>query len=171
MNTEKFQRPLEDLLKEVTQGEIELLASAEGVLRKVDVARLMIKDNNGRFLVERKQILPNRKERRRNIAPSEKIFPGESLDSAVRRALSEELGSVLPSGAEKKASVDTDNAKTSVKVTGSKSYGNIKTEYTFHTVLVRVGGLPDKGFETVEETPRGPINAVWDWVNYPPHIK
>ena len=60
------------------------------------VLQLTLRDSRGRVLVEASQTLPGGKTRRRNILLSEKMLPSEGWQAAARRAVAEELGSLLP---------------------------------------------------------------------------
>jgi hypothetical protein len=51
-------------------------------------------------LYEERQVLPDGRERRRNLPVSEKLLGGEGWREAALRAVREELGPALPAGQE-----------------------------------------------------------------------
>jgi len=98
---------VEDLLEEIRQREtrLVLLPPAPGagappallrLLRTLNVFVSAAGAADGRVLCEECQTLPDGRQRRRGLPLSEKMIAGESWREALRRAVTEELGTALP---------------------------------------------------------------------------
>ena len=83
---------------QVREGETSLSMADGRLLRRVTVLNVLIRDSQGRSLIEHQQVLPTGSVRTRDLPLSEKLLPGESWRDAVVRAVAEELGEVLPPG-------------------------------------------------------------------------
>jgi len=90
-------KTLNQLLKEIKDGETILEVKDGQLKRTVNVLFISIVNSEGKVLKEIQQLFhatPERGEytRKRNIVLGEKVLPGESVDDAVKRAVLEELG-------------------------------------------------------------------------------
>jgi len=121
VSTDRFERSVDDLQLEVDRGEAEYGLDKRNIpLRNIQVARLLIRSvETGLYLIEEHQRFSDGLTRSRNIAPSEKLLHGESLESCCRRAIAEELAS---SEAASGAALDTDKAQIATKIQQSRSY-------------------------------------------------
>ncbi|XP_010251405.1 PREDICTED: uncharacterized protein LOC104593342 [Nelumbo nucifera] len=148
-----------NLWLELSQGETSLLDSTPP-LRTVHVATVRILDSHGRVLLESHQELSDGTVRERCRPLSEKMKPGESIEDAVARAVSEELGSIIRASY---GNVDVSGLvrivpgsyQTKVEERVSASYPGLPARYVLHSVDAWVEGLPKGDFCTEEEEEYG----------------
>ncbi|KAF5185184.1 Ring-h2 zinc finger protein [Thalictrum thalictroides] len=144
---------IHNLWLELSQGE-SLISIDSGLLpiRTVNVVIVRILNENGSVLIEAQQELSDGTFRERIRPLSEKMKPGENVESAVIRAVKEELGSIIngdigsivrivPGSYEKKVE----------EKESSVSYPGLPVCYVLHSVEACVDGLPDEDFSTEEE--------------------
>ncbi|XP_026401974.1 uncharacterized protein LOC113297643 [Papaver somniferum] len=139
-----------NLWLEISEGETSLLDSIPPV-RTVNVVSVRIIDENGRILLESKQELSDGTHRERNRPLSEKMKPDESVEEAVLRAISEELGSIIDNDVSSIVKINTGSYKKKVEERVSLSYPGLPACYVLHTVDAFVQGLPTEDFCTEEE--------------------
>ena len=78
--------------------------------------------------------------------------PNETPESAVYRAVQEELGSILgDSDYSQLVRIVPDSYRLKIEERDSVSYPGLSASYVLHSMDVRVEGLPDGDFCTVEE--------------------
>lgn len=117
--------------------------------------------------MEEKQVRPDGTVRQRGLPLSEKLMARESWRPAVRRAVAEELGSMLPKQPDVKVRDET--YQEVIEVSESVSYPGLLTQYQCHQVEVRVEGLPEtRSFVTREVKPSGSLELHWAWRKVPP---
>lgn len=154
-------RGVDDLLDEVQKKESVLVVDQGQALRMVNVLSLHITNAMGQVLYEDRQVLPDGRVRCRNVRLSEKLVGSETWRNAIQRAVSEELGCILPG--EPKVEVFEDTYKIETEVADSMSYPGLKTKYVFHRVAVTIEGLPEHNFTTSEPRPNGTLFTHWTW--------
>lgn len=111
-------------------------------------------------MIESHQELSDGSIRIRDRPLSEKLKSGEDIEGAVKRAIKEELGSVIygVDDNEKDVNFDEivrvmmDSYERKVEERVSASYPGLPACYVLHTVDAFVEGLPEGEFATVEET-------------------
>lgn len=142
------------------------MAESTPPVRTVEVVIVRVRDNQGRLLIESHQELSNGDVRDRSRPLSEKMKPGETVESAVLRAVNEELGSIIGgSFSFSSSSSDFDDNRV-VKIVPnsytnkveerlSVSYPGLPACYVLHSVDAMVDGLPEGEFSTVEEEEYG----------------
>lgn len=143
-----------NLWLELSEGETSLAESTPPT-RTVNVVTVRVISSDNRILLESHQELSDGSVRERCRPLSEKMKPGETLEAAVKRAIKEELGSIIPGGF-----VNGDDNGTVRIVAGSYrkkveervsvSYPGLPACYVLHTVDAWVDGLPDGEFCTEE---------------------
>ncbi|KAL5567659.1 hypothetical protein UlMin_024234 [Ulmus minor] len=167
-----------NLWLELSEGET-LLADSTPPIRTVHVVTIRIIDKGNRVLIESHQELSDGSVRRRGRPLSEKMKPSEDLESAVTRAVREELGSILASSGDgPTVNVVPGSYQKKVEERNSVSYPGLPARYELHSVDAKVEGLPDGDFCTVEheeyeesENSRIADEAVsvkkhfWKWVS------
>lgn len=146
-----------DLFNEIQNNDSTLVRGEDTIYRQVSPLFIIIRDENGRFLMEEKQVFTGtNKERIRNILLGEKIVSGETLEEAIARALKEEL-----TGYAKNPVIIEGSHEVVIETTDSFSYPGLKAVYNKHFVEVKVEGLPKDSFQTIE---KDKIN-FWTWVD------
>ena len=157
-------KSLEDLLEEVQIGDTKLRTAK----RIVEVAVVLIRSGE-KYLIETKQVFADNRVRHRNWPPSEKLQLGESPEGAANRCLFEELG--LRS--DQIQSMQRKNGPL-IEEGDSTSYPGLCTEYRLHIFEANVSGLPQREFETKEETSSSDDLVkwhTWSWGSLPLNIK
>lgn len=162
-------RPVDDLLDEVIKKESVLAVDDGRPMRMVNVLSLQVTNSEGQILYEAQQVLPDGRVRCRNVPLSEKLVGSENWRSAVYRAVTEELGTVLPGVP--KVQVYDDTYRIETEIGDSMSYPGLKTKYMFHRVAVTVEGLPNGPFTTSEPRPNGTLVTHWTWRTAYKHVK
>lgn len=155
------------LFAEVEDQETTLLLRPDGTLvRALNVMQVAVRDprHRDRVLVEASQVLPDGRERRREVLLAEKMMAGEQWQDAAMRGIAEELGSILGDVLYVRLRHDTYTVRAASH--DSPSYPGLRTEYTIHRVDADVEGLPadvDR-FETREPRPGGKeLVTRWEW--------
>ena len=155
------------LLEEVTSNETTLrLDDTNAVTRELHVMQVAVRDprHQDRVLVEASQILPDGRERRREVLLAEKMIAGEPWQDAAMRGIAEELGSILGDVLYVRLKEDTHSVRTAAHE--SPSYPGLATQYTIHRVDADVEGLPTDvdSFTTEEPRPGGKqLVTHWEW--------
>ncbi|KAK6926095.1 hypothetical protein RJ641_007814 [Dillenia turbinata] len=144
-----------NLWLELFEGETSL-ADSTPPIRTLEVMIVRIIGQNEKFLVEWKQEMSDGSVRFRSRQLSEKMKPGEAIESAVIRAVKEELGSVigdcLHNDTEHGVVKILPNSYTKkVEESDSLSYPGFPACYVLHSVDAVVEGLPQEDFVTEEE--------------------
>ncbi|CAL1366537.1 unnamed protein product [Linum trigynum] len=134
-----------NLWLEISQGETSL-ADSTPPIRTVNVVTVKVIGKNNRVLIESHQELSDGTVRSRHRPLSEKMKPDESPDSAVLRAIREELGSIA--GGEVR--IVPGSYREKVEERCSASYPGLPARYVLYSVDAIVDGLPDGGFVTEE---------------------
>ncbi|CAI0453242.1 unnamed protein product [Linum tenue] len=134
-----------NLWLEISQGETSL-ADSTPPIRTVNVVTVRVIGKNSRVLVESHQELSDGTVRSRHRPLSEKMKPDESPESAVLRAVREELGSVA--GGEVR--IVPGSYREKVEERYSASYPGLPARYVLYSVDAIVDGLPDGDFCTEE---------------------
>ena len=125
-----------DLYHEIESGEARLLASGKTLLREVRVVNIdvLADDSNGRLcrLCETRQVFEDGSERTRNTGTSvaEKVLGAESLESAARRGLRQEIG--LTDAVELRALAPVE------RIRHSDSYPHLQSKYSIYPGFVRL---------------------------------
>jgi ADP-ribose pyrophosphatase YjhB (NUDIX family) len=135
-------KTIEGLWEEIANGEISI--HDDPPLRVVPVACVIIRKGDD-ILIELEQEFGDKRVRRRNQPPSEKMKEDEHYTDAAVRCLQEELG-LRPSHFE----IIPSTYHQVEKEQDSPSYPGLHTRYTFHIVEAKVKGLPDRDFWTDE---------------------
>lgn len=144
-----------NLWLELSHGETSL-ADSNPPLRTVQVLSLRIIDKHHRLLLESHQQLSDGTLRNRNRPLSEKMKPNETPESAVYRAVKEELGSILAhSDCSEIVRIVPDSYQRKIEERNSASYPGLPACYVLHSMDVWVDGLPEGDFFTVEEEEYG----------------
>eukprot|EP00201_Polytomella_parva_P020306 CAMPEP_0175047536 /NCGR_PEP_ID=MMETSP0052_2-20121109/5656_1 /TAXON_ID=51329 ORGANISM="Polytomella parva, Strain SAG 63-3" /NCGR_SAMPLE_ID=MMETSP0052_2 /ASSEMBLY_ACC=CAM_ASM_000194 /LENGTH=311 /DNA_ID=CAMNT_0016311435 /DNA_START=211 /DNA_END=1146 /DNA_ORIENTATION=+ len=110
-------------------------------LRLVNVLSLLVVDQKGNVLIEQEQILPDGRRRRRHIPLSEKMIGDETWQEAARRAVREELGSVLPEEGQYEIRLFPETYNVRTERSASKSYPGLVSEYRIHQVVITIPGI------------------------------
>ncbi|KAL8142313.1 hypothetical protein V2J09_015345 [Rumex salicifolius] len=160
-----------NLWLEVTEGETSLIDTTPPV-RNVEVIIARIVGPGDRILVESHQELSDGSIRSRNRPLSEKFKSGEDVNSAAKRAIKEELGSIFPDSVNYSEIVKilSDSYEKKIELTDSISYPGLPGCYVMHTVDALVEGLPDEEFFTEEKDKDGAKGAIsvrklfWNWI-------
>ncbi len=158
-------RSVEDFLRELNGQESYLRLYPEGLTRVVRVVKFIIEDGGRRFLIEDRQVLPDGRIRKREQAPGGKIAAGETLDSAVRREMREELG------LETARDYEWQHVKTEMEETPSRSYPGIRCVYELNHCRIHLHTgveIPD-GYERIDEEDGKTL--VFRWVSELPERK
>ena len=149
-----------DLWNEMISGES--IIQENPLIRLVAVVQIVIRNTDGRILIEVEQELADGRIRSRNRAPAEKMKPAESYSSAAIRCLEEELGLSAD-----KVKLIKPTYKQIQELKDSPSYPGLQSKYIFHIIEAKVLGLPDTDFWTDEATYNGkdPVRKHhWAWV-------
>ncbi|EXB78382.1 hypothetical protein L484_003244 [Morus notabilis] len=141
-----------NLWLELSEGETSLADSTPPV-RTVPVVTVRIRDGRDRILIEAHQELSDGTVRSRDRPLSEKMKPFEDVDSAVARAVQEELGSIIGDGG--KVMIVPGSYRKTVEERNSVSYPGLPARYELHSVEAFVEGLPDGEFCTEEDDEYG----------------
>lgn len=126
----------QSLVDEIQSGECQILWSGDRPIRQISVLKIQIladeaSDFPGASLYEAYQeFLDGRRRSRDLFGLSEKIKPGEDLDTAAVRALQEELGI---NSSQVAVQLDPEQK---VEEKESPSYPGLVTRYVFHAALV-----------------------------------
>lgn len=136
-------KSVRELWNELVAGESEIQLNP--LCRVVRGVVQVIIRKGEKVLIELEQELSDRRVRRRNHVPSEKMKPGETYQETTRRCVAEELGIELDARAIVESSYRYEET-----TKPSSSYPGLLTLYTFHIVEVIVPKLPDSDFWTVE---------------------
>jgi len=149
------------LFDEINNGESSIQLNPP--LRIVNVVQVLV-SHDGKYLLELEQELDDKRTRKRNIPPSEKMKPGEDCLNAARRCLLEEL-QIL----DKDIEVLSDVCKAIYRYRNSRSYPGLRTKYCIYRVMVFVNNLPAEGFWTEEKSQHGGKEIIrrfyWGWGN------
>jgi hypothetical protein len=148
-------KSVRQLYDEIAAGETAL--EDDPPLRRVEVVTLRI-GQGGKELVEAGQLMGDGSVRRRDMAPAEKVKPGEDVVAAALRCVAEELG-IGGAG----VSVGRVAEPREPGAQSSPSYPGLPTAYVFHEVEVRVPGLPAGGFWTREQGDGSVFAHLWEW--------
>ncbi|KAM3729626.1 hypothetical protein ACB098_12G027100 [Castanea mollissima] len=139
-----------NLWLELAEGETSL-ADSTPPIRTVQVLTVRIIDENNRVLIETHQELSDGSLRNRHRPLSEKMKPNEEPESAVHRAVREELGSILKgSVSESTVRIVPGSYRNRVEERNSASYPGLPACYVLHSMDALVEGLPDGDFCTEE---------------------
>lgn len=149
---------IHNLWLELSEGETSL-ADSTPPIRTLEVAVVRIIGKDNQVLVESHQELSNGDVRERCRPLSEKMKPGESVESAVHRAVKEELGSIISGGLGSFGlfgdngivRIVPDSYTKKVEERASVSYPGLPACYVLHTVDAIVEGLPEGEFFTEED--------------------
>ncbi|XP_068635814.1 uncharacterized protein [Aristolochia californica] len=141
---------LHNLWLELSQGETSLNDSSPPI-RTVHVAtiRILSPTNATEILIESHQELSDGSVRQRRRPLSEKMKPGEGIEEAARRAVREELGSLVPDNDES-VRILPGSYWERVEERVSASYPGLPARYVLHSVDAWVDGLPHGEFSTEE---------------------
>lgn len=166
-----------NLWLEVAEGETSLIDTTPPV-RNLEVISVRIVGPGDRILVESHQELSDGSVRRRNQPLSEKLKSGEDIDCAVKRAVVEELGSILGDAVDYGTTVKIlpGTYEKKVEQRDSFSYPGLPGCYVMHTVEALVEGLPEDEFVTEEQNEYGEAKSLameavsvkrhfWKWVS------
>lgn len=150
-----------NLFRELSEGEVFLVKTPEGLVRKLAAAnvRVYFQEANGQvlYLKEQKQIFKDGRERIRDHMTwsiAEKIHPGEDILAAVKRALQEELNIT--------DEIVLIGKGRTVNNVNSFSYPGIKSQYVSHAfeAFLSLSQFKPNGYieEQVDKT------SYWQWV-------
>ncbi|XP_002993079.2 uncharacterized protein LOC9652423 [Selaginella moellendorffii] len=134
-----------NLWRELLEGEISL-EDSRPPKRTVHVASVQIVNESGEMLVEAYQEMADGRIRPRNRPLSEKMRPGESVEEACLRGISEELGCAIDQVALLRESYQRVEEERE-----SFSYPGLSTRYVIHTITAHVKQLPQTDFDTEED--------------------
>jgi hypothetical protein len=137
-----------NLWMELVEGEI-VLEDAYPPRRTVHVASVHIKNDAGDVLIEAHQEMADGSIRHRNRPLSEKMRPGEDIETACFRGISEELGCQL--GCRSRVKIVPNSYRQKLEERESLSYPGLLTSYVIHSIDVTIEDLPQTGFYTVED--------------------
>ena len=149
---------LHDLWNEIAAGESQLQA---GPLQRLVQVVMVIIRREDLVLVEAEQEFADGRRRKRGGPPTDKMKPGEDIQAAAMRCLSEELQldsqqiELLP---------DSYHRMTIAK--DSPSYPGLASKFTYHTIEARVINLPETGFwlENLSDGEDPIRRHYWQWV-------
>ncbi|XP_021725682.1 uncharacterized protein LOC110692914 [Chenopodium quinoa] len=147
-----------NLWLELADGETSLVDKSPPI-RNLEVVCVRILGNDNRVLIEAHQELSDGSIRKRGRPLSEKLKSGEDIEAGVKRAIKEELGSVIfrdndvgNVNFDQIVRVLMDSYERKVEERVSVSYPGLPAVYVLHTVDAFVEGLPEGEFATEEET-------------------
>jgi len=153
-------QPVEDLWKEIEQGECRI--EEDPFCRKVWVTEVLIRQH-GMALIEVEQRLQDGTTVERRLLPAEKMKMDERCTSAARRCLTEEL------------ELDDDDIREveylrtrQTDFIESPSYPGLWSIYHIQRVKAEVTALPEKGFWTTERGEDAHDRVAshrWEWVD------
>lgn len=165
-----------NLWLEISEGET-CLADSIPPIRTLEVVIVKIIGVDNRVLVESHQELSDGSVRYRSRPLSEKMKPNETVDSAVIRAVKEELGSIIDGDNVVRIVPNSYTKKVEERV--SVSYPGLPACYVLHTVDALVDGLPEGEFCTEEgeeyedsdekKIADGAVSCkkhYWKWMDY-----
>ncbi len=154
-------KSVSQLFDEINNGESRIQLNPP--LRVVNVVQVLV-SRDGKYLLELEQELDDKRIRKRNIPPSEKMKPGEDCLDAARRCILEEL-QVLDRDIE----ILSDDCKVIYRYRNSRSYPGLRTKYCIYRVKVYLKNLPAEGFWTEEKTHHSGKEFIrrfyWGWGN------
>lgn len=152
-------KSVSQLFDEINNGESSIQLNPP--LRVVNVVQVLV-SHNGKYLLELEQELDDKRTRKRNIPPSEKMKPGEDCLDAARRCLIEELQ--VP---DQDIEILSDECKAIYRYRNSRSYPGLRTKYCIYRVKVYINNLPTEGFWTEEKTHHSGKEIIrrfyWGW--------
>lgn len=131
-------KTLGHLLKEIEEGETELINTESGLLRILNVVGINVYYQTGReryWLKEEKQVFSDGRERRRSMdhSVSEKMKSGETSEDAFKRGLLEELSQITKlEGSKWVDDVIFSNRIDAESTRVSNSYPGLVTKYVKH---------------------------------------
>ena len=151
-------KQLRDLWNEIAAGESQLQA---GPLQRLVQVVMVIIRREELILVEAEQEFADGRRRKRGGPPTDKIKPGEDIQTAALRCLAEELQldpqqiELLP---------DSHHRATIAK--DSPSYPGLASVFTYHSIVARVINLPETGFwlENLSDGEDPIRRHYWQWV-------
>ncbi len=170
-NKESGNKSVEQLLKEIKNGDSILKEDNGSIYRNVRVANVIILTEDNKYrLIEHSHLNKKGelvKERGNNVL-SEKMEPNETFTSAIIRGVKEELGEKYSNNImfldEEKSNVE--NIEKS-----SYSYPGLKAMYSFYEKTIKIPLLtldfpPPESFVTEEKNRDGSFKRyiVWNWV-------
>ncbi|KAK2972792.1 hypothetical protein RJ640_028320 [Escallonia rubra] len=138
-----------NLWLEISEGETSLTDSNPPT-RTVEVVIVRVLGKNDLVLIESHQELSDGSVRTRSRPLSEKMKPGETVDSAVIRAVKEELGSIVGGCLGNCVRIVPGSYSKKAEERVSVSYPGLPARYVLHTVEAWVDGLPEGEFATDE---------------------
>lgn len=147
-----------NLWLELADGETSLVDEVPPI-RNLEVVCVRILGRNNKLLIESHQELSDGSIRKRDRPLSEKLKSGEDIEGAVKRAIKEELGSLIfrvNDNEEKNVDFDEivrvvmDSYEKKVEERVSLSYPGLPACYVLHIVDAFVEGLPEDEFVTEE---------------------
>ncbi|KAG7974191.1 hypothetical protein I3843_06G036000 [Carya illinoinensis] len=143
-----------NLWLELAEGETSL-ADSTPPLRTVQVVTVRIIDKHNRVLIETRQELSDGSLRERYRPLSEKMKPNETPESAVYRAVREELGSIIKGSvgdleSESVMRIVPGSYRMKLEERNSASYPGLPACYVLHSMEAVVEGLPEGQFCTEE---------------------
>ncbi|GAB4858615.1 hypothetical protein Ancab_010089 [Ancistrocladus abbreviatus] len=147
-----------NLWLELADGET-YLADSTPPVRSLEVLSIRVMGKTNKLLIESHQELSDGSIRKRNRPLSEKLKSGEDIESAVKRAIREELGSIIYKIYDTKdidfsgiVRIVPNSYERRVEEGVSFSYPGLPACYVMHTVDAFIEGLPEGEFVTEEET-------------------
>jgi hypothetical protein len=154
-------KSVEHLFAEISNGECYL--QIQPPLRVVSVVQVLV-TNGELYLLELEQELDDKRKRKRNIPPSEKMKADENCLDAARRCLIEELGVNHDD-----IVIKSKDCKASTRYRKSHSYPGLKTKYFIFRVHAHVKGLSNENFWTEEINHKDGVEIkrrfCWGWSN------
>lgn len=165
-------KSVEQLLKEIKNGDCILIEENNNLYRSVKVANVTILSDDEQYrLVEKAHLNQNRevvKERGNNVL-SEKIETGETVLNAIVRGIKEELGEKYNKNI---VFLNEESMNVKNEEKSSYSYPGLKALYTFYETSVKIPLLtqdypPPQSFVTEERNSDGSFKRYieWEWVN------
>ncbi|KAK9665111.1 hypothetical protein RND81_14G091200 [Saponaria officinalis] len=166
---------IHNLWLELVDGETSLIDSIPP-LRNLEVVCVRVRNANNLILIENHQELSDGSIRKRGRPLSEKMKSGEDVESSAKRAVFEELGSVLNEVNDENVKILFDSYERKVEERSSVSYPGLPACYVLHYVDAFVEGLPEAEFVTEEgdeyDDDRGVASEAvkvkrhfWKWVS------
>lgn len=172
---------IHNLWLELSEGETSL-ADSTPPIRTLDVVIVRIISKTSEILIESHQELSDGSIRSRSRPLSEKMKPDETVESAVVRAVKEELGSIIGNDIDYSGIVKIlpNSYRKKVEERVSVSYPGLPACYVLHSVDALVEGLPEGEFCTEEgegeeygdcdgkELAEGAVSCrkhYWKWVD------
>lgn len=150
-------KQLHDLWNEIAAGESQLQTSP--FQRLVQVVMVIIRRED-LILVEVEQEFVDGRRRKRGGPPTDKMKPGEDIQAAAVRCLTEEL-QLAPQQIE----LLPDSYHRATIAKDSPSYPGLASIFTYHSIEARVISLPEAGFwlENLAEGEDPIRRHYWQW--------